>query len=499
MDEYRQLEAGVKSSLDTFLSSVRQKILTGTPSSDAEDALSKQRLQNDILSEQLDKIKQELDDVRGQLQSKGTESKELEVQINKYKESEARAWSMVDKMKAQRSKDQKTLQLWQEKFNEITEKLKNQVQANTKLAEKNRALKESMNGRLAMSQVSPSRINIANNDEKENFAIPGDIGKRVRGGGSSPGSSPKMDIPSTLDVSSAAEASSPPSSPVVKREIMESQAASPPIHVPDSYYIEPDAAVEPMQSMETPNKRRRFDEEIDTDLITGKRRTIIPNHALVTPSTGGPKKDKDEGSRRCMKAFLNSNSPHPRAARTPVLDRPIAGNKLADKQYDDGDENANGPSLEDIMSRDWHPNDFVPNKKCNGDLGYVYQETVRGKNRQCIHGTECSKCQAFYDIAGTGIEPAAPQWSATTTTPSEAKTVAKNSRHRDRWTKADTPPNFWQSDFPSTQQQHEDKKEFQKYRNNLAMKRLYEAIHDGQWVFRDPQLRQWAQKSTHTA
>lgn len=474
-------------------------VLAGPPGSDAEDALSKQSIQNDILSEQLDALKQELEDVRGQLQSRTKESKELEVQIEKYKESEAKAWSMVDKMKAQRSKDQKTLQLWQEKFNEITEKLKNQVQANTKLAEKNKALKESIKDRSVLNQVSASRMNIAKDDGKEKSSIPGgDVGKQVQvRRDSSPNSSPKADIPSTLDVSSAAEASSPPSSPIVKREITDSQGgASSPIHVPDSYYIES------MPPMETPSKRRRFDQEIDTDLITGKRRTIIPNHALVTPSTGGPKKDKDEASRRCMKAFLNGNSPHPRAVRTPTLERPIAGNnnKLADKQYEqDGDENDDGPSLEDIMSRDWHPNDFVPNKKRNGDLGYVYQETVRGKNRQCIHGTECSKCQAFYDIAGTGIEPAAPQWSTTGANPSEAKTVAKTSRHRDRWSKADTPPNFWQSDFPSTQQQQEDKKEFQKYRNELAMKRLYEALHDGQWMFRDPQLRQWAQKSTHTA
>ncbi|KAG5357753.1 hypothetical protein CJU89_4221 [Yarrowia sp. B02] len=139
-------------------------------------------------------------------------------------------------------------------------------------------------------------------------------------------------------------------------------------------------------------------------------------------------------------------------------------------------------------------NDFVINPAFNGDLDYAYAETVRGAKRQCEHGGDCRQCDEFYRMAGPGIVSAAPQWSSTEDSDRGRKmgieeTINASSRHRNRWKRAPSPPGFWRSDFPSTQEVLEEKKLAEENRRKEVEIRYKSAIAGGKWMFRDAAKR----------
>lgn len=134
--------------------------------------------------------------------------------------------------------------------------------------------------------------------------------------------------------------------------------------------------------------------------------------------------------------------------------------------------------------------DFVINPAFNGDLDYAYAETVRGAKRQCEHGGECRQCDEFYKMAGPGIVSAAPQWSSHEDNERGRKmgieeTINASSRHRNRWKRAPSPPGFWRSDFPSTQEIVEEKKLAEENRRKEIETRYKSAVSGGKWMFRD--------------
>lgn len=49
-------------------------------------------------------------------------------------------------------------------------------------------------------------------------------------------------------------------------------------------------------------------------------------------------------------------------------------------------------TIADLKALEWHPRDFVVNPNANGGTKHAYQETVRGKARQCEHGASCKEC-----------------------------------------------------------------------------------------------------------
>lgn len=134
--------------------------------------------------------------------------------------------------------------------------------------------------------------------------------------------------------------------------------------------------------------------------------------------------------------------------------------------------------------------DFVINPAFNGDLDYAYVETVRGAKRQCEHGGECRQCDEFYKMAGPGLVSAAPQWSSHEDNERGRKmgleeTINASSRHRNRWKRAPSPPGFWRSDFPSTQEIVEEKKLAEENRRKEIEIRYKSAVSGGKWMFRD--------------
>ena len=172
--------------------------------------------------------------------------------------------------------------------------------------------------------------------------------------------------------------------------------------------------------------------------------------------------------------------------------------------------------VDQFWNRQWHPSDFIVNPDFNDNLPYAYRETVRGAKRQCEHGVDCRDCTEvwlhmtsniskrliqFYKAAGPGLQPAGPQWSSAANKENDGvrATINMVSRHRNRWQRQVSPPGFWRSEFPNTQEAEEDKKQMKQYRDTEAKKRLAEAMKGGKWLFRDPALRKRAeeQKQQH--
>jgi hypothetical protein len=76
-------------------------------------------------------------------------------------------------------------------------------------------------------------------------------------------------------------------------------------------------------------------------------------------------------------------------------------------------------------------------------------------------------------------------------TPSDISSVInKGSRHRDRWERQPSPPGFWRSDFPNTQETAEEKQVLEAYRSKEANRRFEQATMNGKYLFRDLMIRE---------
>jgi hypothetical protein len=65
--------------------------------------------------------------------------------------------------------------------------------------------------------------------------------------------------------------------------------------------------------------------------------------------------------------------------------------------------------------------------------------------------------------------------------------VAKESgKHREAYERRRTPPGFWRVDFPTTQEQQEDRQKAEEQEKTIVQERWREAQRrGGKWIFRD--------------
>lgn len=85
----------------------------------------------------------------------------------------------------------------------------------------------------------------------------------------------------------------------------------------------------------------------------------------------------------------------------------------------------------------------------NDGLNYAYEEVVRGHKRKQMHAEDCPCCSKFYTMAaGAGLVQ-----GSTRITPMQMK--QQHSRHRYHFKRQQTPPGFWNADFPTTQEEQE--------------------------------------------
>lgn len=93
---------------------------------------------------------------------------------------------------------------------------------------------------------------------------------------------------------------------------------------------------------------------------------------------------------------------------------------------------------------------------------FPYCEVVRGKAaRKALHASDCPCCSKFYELAGPGVSTSSPAWKDGMTTPQSAMqgttTRQQVGRHRARFRRSPTPPNFWDCEFPTTQQLEQER------------------------------------------
>ncbi|KAI5787207.1 DNA repair protein endonuclease SAE2/CtIP C-terminus-domain-containing protein [Geopyxis carbonaria] len=151
--------------------------------------------------------------------------------------------------------------------------------------------------------------------------------------------------------------------------------------------------------------------------------------------------------------------------------------------------------------------DFRVNPKLNQGYDYAFQETVRRKEeRKCLPGCTKACCRdmgKFVEAAGLPVMPKGPRWRSSSPAPpvqssqdirdeqaraqeEHREFVQKYGRHRDAFPRRNTPPGFWESDFPDTQQlkkQHGEAEEMQRKRAE-EMRREAEKGARGRFTYR---------------
>ncbi|KAI0009955.1 SAE2-domain-containing protein, partial [Xylariaceae sp. FL0662B] len=157
--------------------------------------------------------------------------------------------------------------------------------------------------------------------------------------------------------------------------------------------------------------------------------------------------------------------------------------------------------------------DFKINPGANEGYGYAYTDVVRGKEqRACLSGCVKENCcgESFRALARSMRGATGPvdfqvllenylgdaAWELSTMSPPEKEKLwleAKtrelsdtHGRHRHRYQRMASPPGFWRTDFPSTQEGEQDREEAAKMERQIIEERYREAMRPGgRWLFRD--------------
>jgi hypothetical protein len=158
--------------------------------------------------------------------------------------------------------------------------------------------------------------------------------------------------------------------------------------------------------------------------------------------------------------------------------------------------------------------DFKPNPAYNQGYSYAFSETVRKRgDRMCLPGCTNSECcgstfrifaeaqaplslSQEEDLLEDFLGDAYNNMQLTQMSSEErqelvlqarTKKMAKESgKHREAYERRRTPPGFWRVDFPTTQEQQEDRERAKEQEKKVVQERWLEAHRKGgRWIFRD--------------
>ncbi|EDU46508.1 conserved hypothetical protein [Pyrenophora tritici-repentis Pt-1C-BFP] len=170
--------------------------------------------------------------------------------------------------------------------------------------------------------------------------------------------------------------------------------------------------------------------------------------------------------------------------------------------------------LRDKDVRELSGHDFKPNPAYNQGYSYAFTETVRKRgDRMCLPG--CTNAQCCGSTFRALAEAQAPLSSSQeevllenylgdayssmqlTQMSSEErqelvlqartmKMAKESGKHREAYERRKTPPGFWRVDFPTTQEQQEDRERAKEQEKAVVQERWLEAQRKGgRWIFRD--------------
>ncbi|KAG9574722.1 SAE2-domain-containing protein, partial [Aureobasidium melanogenum] len=181
------------------------------------------------------------------------------------------------------------------------------------------------------------------------------------------------------------------------------------------------------------------------------------------------------------------------------------------------DPEAVSPEHEPLRARPLHRlnlDDFRVNPKTGGQLGYAYRESVRKREeKKCLPGCTREECcgaiRRFIAAGGlpqdtsltddeltlqgylgagyvSTIHEATAQERQKMLIEARAKAFADlHGKHREIWQRPQTPPGFWRTEMPTTQELEQDWEEARKRDRKKVEERWREAMRGGRYVFRD--------------
>ncbi|KAK9466647.1 hypothetical protein V1512DRAFT_208227 [Lipomyces arxii] len=185
--------------------------------------------------------------------------------------------------------------------------------------------------------------------------------------------------------------------------------------------------------------------------------------------------------------------------RTPLISDEVARENKGRDRYSTSMQKPPG-------EREWTIEDFVVNPKYNHSLDFAFDHVLRGSERECVHGRECDTCKQFYETVGHVTPlPTGPIWNDDSPTPVKRlntaaaaqqtpeamrKLIAQTSRHKKLYTRPASPVGFWRSEFPSTQEELQDREQNERVYQDKVQERLNEALKGGRYIFKDKSMRE---------
>ncbi|KAF1844528.1 SAE2-domain-containing protein [Cucurbitaria berberidis CBS 394.84] len=226
---------------------------------------------------------------------------------------------------------------------------------------------------------------------------------------------------------------------------------------------------------------------------------------------------------RHMSSERKGSRTNPSKARSkprddPILDdRPIWTMKTPDTRSSTRKDRTSPTKqnrLRDMPITKLNVQDFKPNPAYNQGYSYAFSETVRKRgDRMCLPGCTNPQCcgSTFRILAEAHAPLPASQEEAlledylgdaynnmqlTQMSSEERKELVLQARtkkmaketgkHREAYERRRTPPGFWRVDFPTTQEQQEDRERSKLQEQKLVQERWLEAHRKGgKWIFKD--------------
>ncbi|KAK9457160.1 DNA repair protein endonuclease SAE2/CtIP C-terminus-domain-containing protein [Dipodascopsis uninucleata] len=249
-------------------------------------------------------------------------------------------------------------------------------------------------------------------------------------------------------------------------------------------------------------KNTEVNDECESRTFDSK--TTIARSALSERSTN-VKSQRRQSSKRPRS--LSPQKVPQRSSSTGTVYRQLISDEVA--RENKGRDRYSKSMQKPVGEREWTLEDFVINPNFNHNLDYAFHEVIRGQDRQCLHGRECRNCEKFYKTIGNVPSlPSGPKWNEksaliadanilTTSTANHQdddnqevrKMINQVSRHRSLWERPQSPVGFWRSEFPTTQEEIEEKEEARQRYKEKVEERLSEALKNGRYIFKDKNLR----------
>ncbi|KAF1353347.1 DNA repair protein endonuclease SAE2/CtIP C-terminus-domain-containing protein [Delphinella strobiligena] len=259
------------------------------------------------------------------------------------------------------------------------------------------------------------------------------------------------------------------------------------------------------------------------DLLEGEAESAAK--AVLSPRPGScARKPRERPEPQLARLSEDSVSERPRSrGKKIVQDRPSPTKQLSRT-------NSPGPVLpehEPLRCRPLHRlniDDFKVDPNYS-ELGYAYTETIRNRDRRrCLPGCTKDCCSAMRKFAAADLLPHVPRKPGLFdnldpnltddeltlqgylgggysqiikhATPEEKKQMLidartkafadQHGRHRQVFERRNTPPGFWRTDMPTTQEEEEDREEARRMERQRVEERWREAMRGGgRYVFKD--------------